>query len=92
MLTFEEYKAERDRLSAFCSDIGRELSAYPKNEMGMTIEGIRNTQEYQNKRKLYNSMFRQLRNLNGVYVKVYRKELANERKAKLSLKSEWTAK
>lgn len=46
MLTFEEYKAQRDQLSNWHREIGRELSAYPKNEMGMMIESIRNTPQY----------------------------------------------
>lgn len=88
VFTFEEYKEERDKLTIFCSDIGKELSAYPKNEMGMTIEEIRNTQAYQEKRKLYNSMFQKLRNLNSFYVKFYSKELAKERKAKINALTE----
>lgn len=80
MLTFEEYKAQRDQLSNWHREIGRELSAYPKNEMGMTIESIRNTPEYKAKRALCNKVFKQLRILNGKYIKLYKKELADERK------------
>lgn len=88
VLTFEEYKTERDHLSSFCSDIGKGLNAYPKNEMGMTIEEIRITQEYQNRRKLYNTMFQQLRSLNGFYVTLYALELAEERKVKINALTE----
>ena len=80
MLTFEEYKAQRDQLSNWHREIGRELSAYPKNEIGMTVESIRNTQEYKAKRALCNKVFQQLRILNGKYIKTYKKELADERK------------
>ena len=84
MLTFEEYKAQRDQLSNWHREIGRELSAYPKNEMGMTIESIRNTPEYKAKRALCNKakralcnkVFQQLRTLNGKYIKLYKKELS----------------
>ena len=86
MLTFEEYKAQRDQLSNWYREIGRELSAYPKNEMGMTIESIRNTPEYKAKRALCNKVFQQLRTLNGKYIWVYKKELADERKLKRSVK------
>lgn len=86
MLTFEEYKAQRDQLSNWYREIGAELSAYPKNEMGMTIESIRNTPEYKAKRALYNKVFQQLRILNGKYIKTYKKELADERKLKRSVK------
>ncbi|WP_349044139.1 hypothetical protein [Brucella melitensis] len=86
MLTFEEYKAQRDQLSNWYREIGAELSAYPKNEMGMTIESIRNTPEYKEKRALCNKVFQQLRTLNGKYIKLYKKELADERKLKRSVK------
>lgn len=86
MLTFEEYKAKRDQLSNWHREIGRELSAYPKNEMGMTIESIRNKPEYKAKRALCNKVFQQLRILNGKYIKLYKKELADERKLKRSVK------
>lgn len=84
MLTFEEYKAQRDQLSIWHREIGRELSAYPKNEMGMTIESIRNTPEYKAKRALCNKVFQQLRILNGKYIKLYKKELADERKRRFN--------
>lgn len=84
MLTFEEYKAQRDQLSNWHREIGRELSAYPKNEMGMTIESIRNTSEYKAKRALCNKVFQQLRILNGKYIKLYKKELADERKRRFN--------
>lgn len=82
ILSFEQYKQQRDFLDSWCSDIGKELSAYPKNEMGMTIESVRVTPEYQSKRALYKKVFAQLRMLNGFYVKHYRKELRVEREMK----------
>lgn len=84
MMTFEEYKTERDILTKWLSDISKELDAFPKNELGMTIESVRVTDAYQSKRALSKKVFAALRNLNGVYVKVYKKELAAERKARFS--------
>ena len=80
MLTFEQYKEKRDLYQKWIDEIGAELRAYPKNEMGMTIESIRNTPEYKAKRALCNKVFQQLRTLNGKYIWVYKKELADERK------------
>ncbi|AAX78693.1 protein of unknown function [Pseudotevenvirus RB43] len=88
MLTFEQYKTQRDYLESWCSDIGSELRAYPKNEMGMTIESIRMTDEYKAKKALFNKVFGQLRKLNGVYVKHYRRELMAERQSRFGGKNE----
>lgn len=82
MLTFEEYKKERDLLTSLCYDTGKVLSGYPKNEMGMTVESIRQTDTYKNQRSLYQKNFNLLRKLNGTYVKLYKKELAAERAAR----------
>lgn len=82
MLSFAMYKTNRDNLLKWMSDISNELNAYPKNEMGMTIQSIRDSQEYKSKKALYNKVFSELRALNGTYIKVYKKELAAERKAK----------
>lgn len=80
MLTFEQYKAQRDQYQKWIDEIGAELRAYPKNEMGMTIESIRMSPAYKEKKNLFNRVFSNLRALNGEYIKVYKKELADERK------------
>lgn len=86
MLTFEQYKAQRDQYQKWIDEIGAELRAYPKNEMGMTIESIRMSPAYKEKKNLFNRVFSNLRALNGKYIKLYKKELADERKLKRSVK------
>lgn len=79
MLTFEEYKKERDSLMEQAKSIGAQLHAYPRGEMGLVKEEIRVTEQYKATRKLYQHVFNMLRNLNGKYIKIYKTELAAER-------------
>ena len=83
MLTFEQYKKERDSLHVWMDQISKEMDVYPRNEMGLVIEEIRMTDAYKEKKALYQVVFNKLRNLNGKYVKVYKKELAAERAEKI---------
>ena len=65
MLTFEQYKAQRDQYQKWIDEIGAELRAYPKNEMGMTIESIRMSPAYKEKKNLFRICHIERINVNG---------------------------
>jgi len=83
MLTFEQYKKERDSLQCWMNNISKEMDVYPRNEMGLVIEEIRMSPAYKEKKGLYQIVFNNLRTLNGKYIKIYKKELAAERAEKI---------
>lgn len=83
MLTFEQYKKERDFLHLWMDQISKEMDVYPRNEMGLVIEEIRMSEAYRAKKALYQKAFNKLRDLNTKYIKVYKKELAVERAEKI---------
>lgn len=81
MLTYSEFKAERENIEHYLESASRAMAVHPKNEMGMVIEEIRMSDAYKCQRGLYYKYFNLLRALNGKYVKIYAKEMAAERQA-----------
>lgn len=79
-VTFEDAKKIKAQLEENCKKLGEAFDKYPRGAMGLTPDHIKVTPEYQRERKLYNIAFTQLQNFNKVYVKQFKKELAEERK------------
>ena len=79
-VTFEDAKKIKAQLEENCKKLGDAFDKYPRGAMGLTPDHIRATPEYQREKKLYNIAFTQLQNFNKVYVKQFKKELAEERK------------
>ena len=83
MLTFEQYKDTRDLLQMKIDEVSAELHKFPRGMMGLVPDDVRVSDEYREKKIRYQSLFNSLRDLNGKYVNIYKKELAAERSARL---------
>lgn len=83
MLTFEQYKDTRDMLQMKIDEVSAELHKFPRGMMGLVPDDVRVSDEYREKKIRYQSLFNSLRDLNGKYVKIYKKELAAERSSRM---------
>lgn len=86
MLTFTEFKNMRGFLQNRMDAASLELHKYPRGPMGLVPDEIRASEEYRLHKSAYDRAFQQLRRLNGVYVKLYAKELAAERQSRFKNK------
>jgi hypothetical protein len=79
-MTFEEAKTHQQKLDEKCSIDSAKLNTFPKNEIGLTPDLVRETPDFQQAKKAFEKSFAELRNFNKWYSKEFKKELAAERK------------
>ncbi|QDH49059.1 hypothetical protein PHYNN_227 [Pantoea phage Phynn] len=80
MLTFQQYKDQRDFIQSMIDKASKELQSFPRAAMGLVPDEVRATPEFIRAKNMYNTMFSQLRALNSSYIGIYKKELQEERK------------
>lgn len=88
-MNYEEakaYKATLEAINNAASDALKAFDSYGKSSMGMTPDHVKAMPEYQEAKKAFDVSFQRLRNFNGQFTKVFKKEIAAERKAKLAAK------
>ena len=81
-MSYQEYKAEAKRLTDIVDAIGLELNGFPKTANGMTVEHIRMSPSYQASKKKYATAFKLMADHNRKMVKIYKKELSEDRMKK----------
>lgn len=86
ILTYEEAKAIRDKLTAKMEPPGAILRAFPKGAMGLTPDHIKASDAYRNARAEYEAARRALQSFNAVFTKVFKKEIQAERADRYSSK------
>lgn len=84
-MNYQEAKAYKANLEAINDAASEALQAFDKlgkSSMGMTPEHVKAMPEYQAAKKAYDISFNNLRNFNGQFMKVFKKEVQADRKAK----------
>lgn len=84
-MNYEEAKAYKQTLEALnnaASDALKEFDKYGKTEMGMTPDFVKAMPEFKAAKLAFDISFNNLRNFNGKFNKAFKKEIAQERKAK----------
>lgn len=84
-MTFEEAKLIRDNLTDTtneASELLNNLVKLHRNSLGLVLDNFKETLEYKLAKKNFDIAFRQQRDFNRLFIKQFKKELANERKNK----------
>lgn len=82
MFTYGQLKAEAARIEAECDKFGAVLQSFPKNAMGLTLDSVKETEQYKYARKGYYLAFMRLRNVNQHMTKHFSKEIRADRDAR----------
>lgn len=85
-MNFTESKELKNKLENKCEEFSNVLRSFSgdKNTIGLLPDSVRLTPEYRFARKQYDEAFKALRSFNSIFVKKFKKELAQERKDKLA--------
>lgn len=84
-MNYQEAKAYKTNLEAINDAASDALQAFDKlgkSSMGMTPDHVKAMPEYQAAKLAYAVSFNNLRNFNGQFMKVFKKEIQADRKAK----------
>lgn len=84
-MNYEEakvYKANLEAINDAASEALQAFDSLGKSSMGMTPDDVKVMSEYQAAKKAYDVSFNNLRNFNGQFMKVFKKEVQADRKAK----------
>jgi hypothetical protein len=57
----------------------KEFNSYGKSDMGLTPDFVKNKEEYKIAKQNFENVFNDLRNFNSNFVKVFKKEIRDER-------------
>ena len=88
-MNYEEakaYKLSLEALNNAASNALKEFDKYGKSEIGMTPDFVKAMPEFKAAKLAFDISFNNLRNFNGKFNKAFKKEIAQERKAKLAAK------
>lgn len=83
-MNYNEAKELKAKLQKAVDNAAEAFDQFPKSGCGLVSEEIRTTAAYTNASKTYDCAFNALRNFNSKFVKVFKKELAAERKARFN--------
>ncbi len=81
-MNYTQAKAERDRLEALHKEASRTLDQFPRLPNGLHTDDVKATPEYQQARQRSARAFANLQAFNAQFVKTYKKEIRDERRAK----------
>jgi hypothetical protein len=81
-LDYEGFKAARAVVDAEVDSASKELKKFPRGNMGLTPDDVKNSPEFKSTKRAYDVAFKKLQTLNKTYVKRFKKELAADRKAR----------
>lgn len=82
-MTFEEFKTAKEEAENKVDLWSKKLNEFEKGDFGLTKDEIKFTKEFQNTKQNFRFEFEKLRKINTYGLKVFKKELAAERKLKI---------
>lgn len=80
--SYDDAKILKNHYETLVSKASNELAQFPKNEMGIIPDDIRETKEYKGTKAYYDHVFSLLQKYNQWFVKYYKKEYMEDRKNK----------
>jgi hypothetical protein len=81
-MTYEEAKAHKLILEKKNNTDSSALQFFERNAMGLIPDHVRETPEWKSAKKAFDSSFAELRNFNGWFVKMFKKEISADRNYK----------
>lgn len=85
-MSYLQYVVVRNALRKSVAELGDVLQSFPKGEMGLTPDEVKKSSEYRTAKAAYDHAFHCLRGVNAKGTKLYKKELAETRKAEMAEK------
>jgi len=82
---FKEAQAVLEQQVASTTEAFRKIPGVGSGPMGLTPDHIRLSPEYRNAKAAFEAAFAALRNFNGKYIKIFKAEIAAERREKRKL-------
>ena len=79
-MTFLELLEKRDDVQITVDTLSESLQKFPKGEMGLTPDTVKNSPEFKEVKSNFNKQFSSLRKLNSFIMKNFKKEYAEYRK------------
>lgn len=80
-MTYEEAKTLQAHYESRVQHFSAVLSAFPTNGIGLTLTSAK-TAEWHSAKRGYDAAFKALREFNAAFVKSYKREIREERRAK----------
>lgn len=81
-MNYQEAKIVKANLEKEVEVTGSVMQKFPKGAMGLTPDNVKASVEFKTAKRAFDVAFSNLRNFNGQFVKVFKKEIAQERKIK----------
>lgn len=79
-MNYSQAKAYKHELETLCNEASNKLQLFERNEMGLVLDHIRDTEEYKDAKDKYYTVFTALQDFNKWYVKEFKKEIRQDRK------------
>jgi hypothetical protein len=76
---FELHKKEQKRLYQVLDEKSEAMKRFPKGEMGLTPDEVKESLEFKTARKAYQNAFNDVINFNTMFLREFKKELRDER-------------
>ena len=81
ILSYGDWKQASKDLNSQVDDYSDKLNSFPKGEMGLTPDEVRNSKEYKLAKQNYNNAFKRLRDFNKKSSKEFKRRESKERRA-----------
>ena len=81
-MTYDEYKRQSALLYAALDAASESSRQFPREPNGLTPDAVKFSAPYREAKRAYDLAFAQLRDFNGRYVRVFKKEIQAERAAR----------
>lgn len=81
---YKTAKALQDELWNLNGEAGKKLDEYPKGPMGLTPDNIKFSEGYRKDKAEFDRTFKALREYNTVFVKKFKREIQQARKARFN--------
>ena len=79
-ITYNEAKEIKKLIDEKCNVLSKKLNSFPKGDMGLVVEEIRLSNEYQSIKREFEKSFKELQEFNKWFMKRFKKEYAKERR------------
>lgn len=78
-MNYIEAKEYKNKLELLVEEYSNKMNLFPKSEMGLISQQVKETEKYQETKLNYDRYFKQLQEFNKMFVKQFKKEYQKER-------------
>jgi len=85
--SYEEWLKESKEIDKESDDASDAIKSFPRNEMGLTPDNVKNTEEYKVANKNWNTSWKKLQEFNRTSPNEFKRRASNERRQAMMLKN-----